>query len=236
MSQALASPLQTPIPVWFQLPEGFVEIPLVETPQLRARRMGEMLDATFPAAPLEEKLTLVAASELLMQGLLDAGAIHASSFLYRLGDGDVCSGTAIVFMEDKNVRPLETFADRTLYSVSAEYADVPLDKGALSLPCGPAVLIAKDVAGPSLASVVQPGREGVTELNRQLEVYIPFPHGFSLLKVCFATPDLGAWEDLLPAFGEFLTGIAFAPPGRSETSQDVDHTRAADDWAQQEFG
>jgi hypothetical protein len=144
--------------VWFQLPTGFTEIPLVETPQLRAIRMGEMLEAIFPAAPLDEKLALVAASELLMQGLLDAGAIHTSSFMYRLGDGDVCSGTASVFMEDRNVRPVKTFAQRALYSASAEYADVPIDKGALDLPCGPAVLIARDVAGPSLAAVVKPGR------------------------------------------------------------------------------
>ncbi|NLU72915.1 hypothetical protein HCC61_09540 [Streptomyces sp. HNM0575] len=236
MSQAPVTPLHTPIPVWFQLPEGFIEIPLVENPQLRAQRMGEMLEATFPAAPLDEKLTLVAASELLMQGLLDAGAIHASSFLYRLGDGDVCSGTAIVFMEDKNVRPLEIFAERTLYSASAEYTDVPLDKGELNLPCGTAVLIARDVAGTSLASIVQPTEGGAAEVNRQLEVYIPFPHGFSLLKVCFATPDLGAWEELLPAFGKFLTGIAFTPPGRPRTGQNVDRMCAADDWAQQEFG
>jgi hypothetical protein len=236
VSPAAETPLHTPVPVWFQLPEGFVDIPLVETPRLRAQRMGEMLDATFPEAPLEEKLTLVAASELLTQGLLEAGAVHASSLLYRLAGGDVCSGTAIVFMEDQNVRPLETFADRTLKSASVEYQDVPVDKGALNLPCGPAVLIARDVAGPSLASVVQPAETGAAELNRQLEVYIPFPHGFSLLKVCFATPDLGAWEELLPAFGEFLNGIAFTPPGTPKTREDGDSTRATDDWAQQEFG
>lgn len=195
-----------------------------------------MLEATFPAAPLDEKLTLVVASELLMQGLLDAGAIHLSSFIYRLSHGDVCSGTVSVFMEDKNVRPLERFAQRTLYSASAEYADEPIDKGALDLPCGPAVLIARDVAGPSLAAVVQPGAGTAVEVNRQLEVYIPFPHGLSLLKVCFATPDVGAWDDLLPAFGKFLTGIAFTPPSRPRTDQDADRARAADDWAQQEFG
>lgn len=235
MSQA-ATPVHTPVPVWFQLPEGFIEIPLVETPQLRAQRMGEMLETIFPAAPLDEKVALVGASEMLTQGLLDAGAIHGSSFMYRLGDSGVCSGTAIVFMEDKNVRPLETFARRTLHSASAEYADVPIDKGALDLPCGPAALIARDVAGPSLAAVVQPEARGAVEVNRQLEVYIPFPHGFSLLKVCFATPDLGAWDDLLPAFGEFLTGIAFTPPSRQRTGQSGDRTRAAEDWAQQEFG
>jgi hypothetical protein len=73
-------------------------------------------------------------------------------------------------------------------------------------------------------------------VNRQLEVYIPFPHGLSLLKVCFATPDLGVWDDLLPAFGEFLTGIAFTPPSRPAISQDAGLTRAADDWAMKEFG
>lgn len=236
MIQSTEAPPYISVPVWFRLPEGFTEIPLGGAPQERALGMGEMLEALYPEAPFDEKLTLVAASEFLVQGLLEDGAIHGSSFMYRLDDGQVCSGTAFAFMEEKNLRPLDTFAERTLMSVSEAYPGVPLDKGAIDLPCGPAVLVTQDVAGPSLASIVGAGQDAAPDVNRQLEVCIPFPHGLSLLKVCFATPDLEAWEGLFPVFGQFLSGISFTEPPKPKSEQDVERQQVADDWARHEFG
>lgn len=235
MSQA-AEPLQAPVPVWFEAPVGFNEIPLGEDPKQRAGRMGELLDSLYPEAPFEEKLALVATSELMLHGLLEGGAIHVSSFMYRLDHDQVCSGTVVVSMEEKNLRPLDTFVERTLLSASSSYPEEELDTGAIDLPCGPAVLVTRDVAGPSLASALHPEEQSAPEVSRQLEVCIPFPNGSSLLKVCFTTPDLDAWEELFPAFGKFLTGISFTAPSPPKTARDVERQQAADEWARDEFG
>lgn len=212
---------ETLVPAWFIAPEGFTTIPLTDGIEARADSFANILDDLYPGVAPVEKLTVIGANEMLVQGLLRAGAIYMASFLYALEDDTVCSGMAVAFMVDGPVPGGAHFSERLIAEVPDRYPGETVDAGVVTLPAGRAALIARDVPGPSMASIVSPDQGEERELQRQLETYLPFPDGSAYLQVVIGTSDLHAWEELLPIFGGFIAGISFSPPivtRRRETS------------------
>lgn len=200
------------VPVWFIAPPGFTQISLTEEPEIRAEKFAQVLDALYPDVDPIEKLTLVGANEMFVQQLLRDGAIYMASFLYSLEDGSACSGMAAAFMVEGRVPGGAQFVERLISEISERYTEEPIDAGVVTLPAGRAAVIARDITGPSVTSILLPNEDGERELQRQLETYIPFPDGSAYLKVVIGTSDLHAWKEILPILGGFISGISFSPP------------------------
>ncbi|SCK48152.1 hypothetical protein H180DRAFT_04300 [Streptomyces sp. WMMB 322] len=224
-----------PVPVWFTLPEGFTEIALDAKPEDRAAQLGETLHHLYPSAPVFEKLTAVAATEIMIQELLAQGAISISTFMYKRADGELCSGMLSAFATEQNVQPISSFGERLLGELTSTADD--LECGIIKLAIGPVVLASRDTQTPDFASLLgDEAQDQTVSTQRQLEAYLPFPHGRSVLQLLFTTTDVEAWEDLLPVFAEVLNGVSFNPPKKNVDSPENEPRAAVSDWARKEFG
>ncbi|MCH6163245.1 hypothetical protein [Streptomyces marispadix] len=225
----------TLVPVWFFSPEGFTPVALDEDPAARAERFADLINALYPQVSPEEKLQLVASTELLVHSLIEEGAVYLASFMYSLEDGAACSGMVTALMVDGPPPGGASFAERVVQQVPERFPGDRVDAGVVSLPAGKAALITRDVIGPSPVTLLSPDAPVEPEVQRQLEAYLPFPDGSAYLQIAIGTSDLDYWPDLLPMFGGFLAGISFTPHvAASHTSRST--PAATDRWARKEFG
>ena len=222
-------------PVWFFSPEGFTPIALDEDPAIRAERFADVINALYPQVSPEQKLQLVAGTELIVHAMVEEGAVYLASFMYALEDGEVCSGMVTAFMVDGPPPGGVNFAERVVQEVPERFPNEPVDAGVVPLPAGKAALVTRDVLGPSTSALLSPEDSSEPEVQRQLEAYLPFPDGSAYLQIVIGTSDTEFWPELLPVFGGFLAGVSFTP--YVPTSSAVRSSNAeTDGWARREFG
>jgi hypothetical protein len=226
----------TLVPVWFIAPEGFTPIPLTEEVEARAASFADVLDDLYPDVAPVEKLSLIGANEMLVQQLLRDGVIYMASFLYALEDESLCSGMVAAFMVDGPVPGGARFAERLVAEVPGRFPGQTVDAGVVTVPAGRAAMIARDVPGPSAASLLSSDHSEERELQRQIETYLPFPDGSAYLQVVMATADLHAWDELLPIFGGFIASISFSPPVVTNHQRSSALRAEAEEQMRREFG
>ncbi|MER5971339.1 hypothetical protein ABT112_16640 [Streptomyces sp. NPDC002055] len=213
--------------VWFVLPPGFFPVSLDGTAEERVVRMAEAVEALFPDAAPEQRLSLVLSGEYAVASMLGAGAVHLSHCLRRRDDGGLSQGMLAVFIKHLgSSEPLgmaQSIADQWF----AENPDAEV--GGVILPYGPAALCAveHDIPVPAALFGAEDGegggggQDGVTTL-RQVQLAVPLHTGRHTLVFAFSTEDIDQWDNYLQVMAELLCTVsADEPVDRPEDRPDA---------------
>ncbi|MFE6055361.1 hypothetical protein ACFQ6N_31810 [Kitasatospora sp. NPDC056446] len=196
-------------PLWLTLPAGFTAIDLDEDPGDRMQRSAELLDAVFPGAAPEQKLSAVIAAETALQAHLREGAVHVAGCLVRAEDGEPVHGMLAVFLRPQDPGPPGGYPARVAEELAEAWPDA--DVGVVDLPVGRAALAARDLTVPVPGAVW--GVPGSTVSTvRQLELLLPHPWSPYVVAAVFTTEDLDHWDEWLPLLAAAFRGISFHPP------------------------
>ncbi|WP_033350571.1 hypothetical protein [Kitasatospora aureofaciens] len=203
-------PTETDFPtLWLTLPAGFTTVDLDEDLGDRMARAAEGLDALFPGALPEQKLSAVIAAETALQAQLHEGAVHLSSCLVRAGDGEPIHGMFAVFVRPQELGPHGSYPDRAAEELARAWPDA--DVGVVELPIGRAALAARELTVP-VPGTVWGVPDSTVSTVRQLELLIPHPWSPRVVAAVFTTEDIDHWDDWLPLLATAFRGIAFHPP------------------------
>ncbi|MFF3762682.1 hypothetical protein ACFYYR_01085 [Streptomyces sp. NPDC001922] len=210
--------------VWFVLPPGFFPVSLEGTAEERVVRMAEAVEALFPDAAPEQRLSLVLSGEYAVASMLGAGAVHLSHCLRRRDDGGLSQGMLAVFIKHLgSSEPLgmaQSIADQWF----AENPDAEV--GGVILPYGPAALCAVEHDIPIPAALFgagdgEGGEDGVTTL-RQVQLAVPLHTGSHTLVFALSTEDVDQWDNYLQVMAELLCTVsADEPVDRPEDRPDA---------------
>ncbi|MDH6706127.1 hypothetical protein P3T27_002850 [Kitasatospora sp. MAA19] len=201
-------------PLWLTLPAGFTTLDLDEDLGDRMARTAESLDAAFPGARPEQKLSTVIAAETALQAQLREGAVHVSSCLVRAEDGEPIHGMLTVFVRPQDLGAPGSYPARVAEQLAEAWPDA--DVGVVELPIGRAALAARDLSVP-VPGAVFGVPESTVNTVRQLELLIPHPWSPHVVAAVFTTEDLEYWDEWLPLLATAFRGIAFHPP-RNESA------------------
>ncbi|WP_030256133.1 MULTISPECIES: hypothetical protein [Streptomyces] len=196
-------------PLWLTLPEGFTAVDLDEDLGDRMARAAEQLDALFPGARPEQKLSAVIAAETALQAQLREGAVHVSSCLVRAEDGEPVHGMFAVFLRPQEQGPPGSYPARVAEELAEAWPDA--DVGVVDLPVGRAALAARDLTVP-VPGAVWGVPESTVSTVRQLELLLPHPWSPHVVAAVFTTEDLDYWDEWLPLLATAFRGISFHPP------------------------
>ncbi|MFD0397585.1 hypothetical protein ACFV84_30555 [Kitasatospora sp. NPDC059811] len=196
-------------PLWLTLPAGFTPLDLDEDLGDRMARTAEGLDAAFPDARPEQKLSAVIAAETALQTQLREGAVHVSSCLVRAEDGEPIHGMLTVFVRPQDLGAPGSYPARIAEQLAEAWPDA--DVGVVDLPTGRAALAARDLAVPVPGAVFGVPDSTVNTV-RQLELLIPHPWSPHVVAAVFTTEDLDHWDEWLPLLATAFRGISFHPP------------------------
>ncbi|GHF50577.1 hypothetical protein GCM10018790_30470 [Kitasatospora xanthocidica] len=196
-------------PLWLTLPGGFTSVDPTEDLGDRMTRTAEQLDALFPDAAPEQKLSAVIAAETAFQAQLREGAVHVSGCLVRAEDGEPVHGMFTVFLRPQELGPPGSYPARVAEELAEAWPDA--DVGVVDLPVGRAALVARDVEVPVPGALW--GVPGSTVSTvRQLELLLPHPWSPHVVAAVFTTEDLDHWDEWLPLLATAFRGISFHPP------------------------
>jgi len=211
-TEAQADPLPATVAVsgedvpdfWFELPPGFMEFDLAEEPEARALRMTEAIDGIFASATAEQKLSLIASGEYILQTMIAAGAEHVSSCLLRMSDGELSQGTLCVLVERPDTGPQvqdrKGAARRTAVQWRSLFPDAEI--GLVMLPYGIAALCIREQE-LRIPGVLFGQENAISATVRQAQFCVPAKTGPGSVLFVFMTEDVGHWPEYL----EVLSGI-----------------------------
>ncbi|GAA1972882.1 hypothetical protein [Kitasatospora viridis] len=195
--------------LWFDAPIGFTELPLDADPEDRTVRVLDGLDAFYPQATAEQKLSAALSAEAGLRAQLAQGLCYAADCRYLAEDGQVILGTFQLFARPEPVGEPLTFAQRNARQLAAQRPDAEV--GVLGLPCGRALVATEDRVVPVPAGTYGTERHGTATI-RQLEVLLAHPDASHLLVLVFGTEHVAYWEEWLPVLAQALGGLSFYPP------------------------
>ncbi|MFJ3665787.1 hypothetical protein ACIPSE_04965 [Streptomyces sp. NPDC090106] len=214
------SPAEVP-DFWFELPPGFTEFDLAEEPVSRALRMTEAIDAMFATATAtaEQKLSLIASGEYILQSMITAGAEHVSSCLLRMPDGELSQGTLCVLVERPETGPQvqdrKGAARRTAAQWHSLYPDAEV--GMVMLPYGIAALCIRE------QQLCVPGalfgqESAISTTVKQAQFCIPTKIGPGSVLFVFMTEDTRHWAEYLEVLSGIMKSVSQEEPGTEQLS------------------
>ncbi|MEU5307662.1 hypothetical protein [Streptomyces sp. NPDC021562] len=195
--------------VWFVLPTGFFEIRLDDSAEDRMLRVADAIDPMFPDATPEQKLSLVLSSEYTIESMLDAGAVHLSTCLYRRDDGGISQGMLAVFI--KHLGSTERLGVAQSIADQWHSENPEAEVGGVILPYGPAALCALEREIPVPGAMFDIAEDDTARL-RQLQLAVPLHTGTHTAIFAFSTEDVDQWDNYLKVLAEILRTISATEP------------------------
>ncbi|MEU4926969.1 hypothetical protein AB0G54_10760 [Streptomyces yokosukanensis] len=213
MAEVDAASISTVTPgepdLWFVLPPGFFEMKLDESGEDRMLRMADAVDPMFSGTTPEQKMSLILSSEYAIESMLDAGAVHLSTCLYRRDDEGISQGMLAVFIKrlgsTQRLDIAQGIADQWL----AENPEAEV--GGVILPYGPAALCILEREIPVPGAMFDTTEDGVAAL-RQLQLALPLRSGTHTAVFAFSTEDVDQWDNYLQVIAEILRTISAEEP------------------------
>ncbi|MEY9947599.1 hypothetical protein [Kitasatospora sp. GAS1066B] len=195
--------------LWFEAPIGFTELPLDADPAERTTQVLEGLDAFYPQATAEQKLSAALSGEAGLREQLAQGLVYGASCRYHAEDGRAIHGLFQLYVRAEAVGEPLTFAQRNAGPLAAAHPQAEV--GVLGLPCGRALVTTEDSVVPVPGRTFGIAEDG-TATVRQIQALLAHPGAQHLVAAVFSTEDLGYWEEWLPLVASALSGLSFYPP------------------------
>ncbi|MEU9735703.1 hypothetical protein [Streptomyces sp. NPDC048002] len=199
--------------LWFELPPGFMEFDLAEDSEARVLRMADVADGLFADATPEQKLSLVASSEYILQTMIAAGAEHVSSCLLRMPGDQLSQGTFYVMIERPEAGPRnqdrQGAAKRTAVQWRGLYPDAEV--GLVMLPYGISALCIRD-QDLLIPGVLLGLDDPVPATVRQVQFCLPLKTGPGSALFVFMTQDIEHWAEYLDVLSGIMKSVSADEP------------------------
>ncbi|MCX2927356.1 hypothetical protein [Streptomyces sp. NEAU-W12] len=191
------------IHVRWVMPEIFHDIPIHAADDDEAvRLLGELVEKALPGAGEEAQTALAVMCALGVDELLAAGAEYAGICVTAIDEAP-CTATVFAALLDS---PEAADASDAAKAITASLRR--LDDGEVSrieLPCGSAVSYIGTRDEKVIGELTDSG-EGFTFPTSYIRVYVPLPHGTTLLME-MSTPTMPGWEMFSTMFGNIVSSI-----------------------------
>ncbi|MDI2130694.1 hypothetical protein [Yinghuangia seranimata] len=198
------------VPLWFELPEGFVAVDLDEDPETRDARVAEMTARLAGDAATPDQVDLfVAGTGMGLARMRRAGLTHMSSLLATTEDGGLTTAMLTVMVTDSERPNPRTFARDNVGAFGDEGPSRQV--GVVDLPCGEAIAVF-ELLESTTKGIMFGVAEDVVQCFAQAQVIVAFPQDMKIAVFTLATPDLENCDDLLAVFAEICKTITFTRP------------------------
>lgn len=194
---------------WFVLPPGFTVVDLTENQKDRMGRISKSIDGMLPDVPQEKKFRLVISSEMAIQAIKRAGAVHFSQCLYRTDSDQLAQATLTVYLENTGPRDRSD----TVGEVSRRWVteNPASEVGVVNLPYGPAALCTHDISC-DIPREVYDIDSGINVSLRQLKLCVPLANGTHSAVFVLATEDTSLWDDYVKLMIEVSRSFSYNEP------------------------
>lgn len=209
-------------PVWFEVPETFLDLDLGPDGSTRVRRSMDLTTSLTG----DERLHLAVAGEVLVDSLRRSGAVYAAHVMGQAGGGRPRLSVAqfSVFVE-----PVRMGGDAALDAIAARLAapGTGRETGFLDLPAGRALAVVEHRTVRTTMSVVGRYRERAHAV-RQVQFVLPSPQRRHFVTFALGTECLQDWETYVAMMGAVAASVSFVAPSQRNASPD-DPTRRIGD-------
>ncbi|GAA3087399.1 hypothetical protein ACFQ0X_19345 [Streptomyces rectiviolaceus] len=204
--------------IWYALPAGFTDLPLVTilaTPGTPAAAqlhiaLGPLLEAAPDAASRQALIAQLATAQQLLLALREIGTVHSSIGLHRddteNGDGSPLLSLFTITWRDTAWAPRSFAAARAVatadHHTRVEYAD---------LPCGPATL-SETLRAPAPATGLPHPRGPLL----QLHAHLPHPTGKRMAVLTLSTAAAARREEYRTLLRQITELVSFENPLEGE--------------------